>query len=137
MTQKATATCRRDINQMGDMPADNPEDPFKFNIQGADGAWQCPCCGFPQDCGKPMYDEHGGDVDISICPACLRESTANHHGIGTGIPLGLGRCGLSMEGDDDTLASRMGTAHNTYRAVSARSATRKLRRAPRSLCPHF
>jgi hypothetical protein len=58
---------------MGDMAADNPEDTFKFNVQGADGGWLCPCCGFPQDCGKPMYDEHGGDIGISICPACLWE----------------------------------------------------------------
>jgi hypothetical protein len=49
------------------------EDPLQFNVQSADGAWLCPCCGLPQGCGRQMYDEHGGDTGISICSACFWE----------------------------------------------------------------
>jgi hypothetical protein len=58
---------------MSDMTTTDTEDPFQFNVQAVDGAWLCPCCGFPQDCGRPMYDEHGGDIGISICSACFWE----------------------------------------------------------------
>jgi hypothetical protein len=62
---------------MGEMSA--REDPLQFNVRSADGAWLCPCCGFPQDCGAQMYYEHGGDSGISICPACFWEPGFDDH----------------------------------------------------------
>jgi hypothetical protein len=54
-------------------PPNKSEDPLQFNVQSRDGAWLCPCCGLQQHCGRPMYHAHGGDIGISICPACLWE----------------------------------------------------------------
>jgi hypothetical protein len=55
------------------------EDPLQFNVQAAGGAWLCPCCGFPQDCGAQMYYETGGDIGISLCPACFWEPGFDDH----------------------------------------------------------
>jgi hypothetical protein len=55
------------------------EDPLQFNVQAAGGAWLCPCCGFPQDCGAQMYYQTGGDIGISLCPACFWEPGFDDH----------------------------------------------------------